>query len=286
MRNRDSYFSFLPLASLLFLTPALAAQDQAPSLTASNAAPTATAASVPASPGTVAAGPSDASPAPAAADNTPHAAVDPFFKPVPPGKVKGLKVKKEKPPKTIHMEIEHGVLTVDGWTGKANLNFDIDDFQYFYMWAPGVGTVIVSNHPFPGAKIQYSAFDKNTLTVKLDDHQLQLTADHRILPGKPKEPQAPAYVAVDPAFSPTSSKFPVFGYGLTNKAPYAWPGSLVDLRASKDAPPLPTEVQPTIQTTTVCPPGLTAASGLSACKSVPVPMVTGKGKKQEKQTSM
>jgi hypothetical protein len=283
MRNRDSLFSLFSVASLLLLTPTLRAQDQAPSLTATNAAPVAAAVAAPAAAPDASSAPVAA---PAAADNTPHAAVDPFFKPVPPGKVKGLKVKKEKPPKTIHMEIEHGVLTVDGWTGKANLNFDIDDFQYFYMWAPGVGTVIVSNHPFPGAKIQYSAFDKNTLTVKLDDHQLQLTADHRILPGKPKEPQAPAYVAVDPNFSPTTSHFPVFGYGSTAKAPYAWPGSLVDLRANKDAPPLPTQVQPTIQTTTVCPPGQTAASATSACKTVPVPMVTGKGKKQANDTTM
>jgi hypothetical protein len=278
MRKRDSMFALLPLVLLLLWSPAVVAQEQAPSLSASNAAPVATSPVTSAAP--------IATPTSVAVDRTPHAAVDPFFQPVPEGKLKGIKGKKEKPAKTIHLEIEHGVLTVDGWTGKANLNYDIDDFQYFYMWAPGVGTVIVSNHPFAGAKIQYNAFDKNTLTVKVDDHQLQLTADHRILPGKPKEVDAPAYVAVDPEFSPTTARYPVFGYGLTNKAPYAWPGSLVDLRANKDAPPLPVQVQPTLQTTTVCPAGQSAASGLSACKSVAVPMTTGKSKKQAKEASM
>jgi hypothetical protein len=279
------------------------AQEQASTVSAANPGTVV----APAAPATASTAPAteaaDPAASPAKPDSTaPAAGANPAVKRTSAGKVKGLKVKKEKPPKTIHMEIEHGVLTVDGWTGKANLNYDIDDFQYFYMWAPGIGTVIVSNHPFPGAKIQYSAFDKNTLTVKLDDHQLQLTADHRILPGKPKEPDAPAYVAVDPGFSPTTARFPVFGYGSTNKAPYAWPGSLVDLKASKDAPPLPVQVQPTIQTATVCPAGVTpapataptgaaptgttAGAGPSGCKSVPVPMATGKNKKQEKDATM
>lgn len=288
MLKRRFHSHLLPLASVMLLASAVQAQEQTPSLSAANVAPAATTTVVsPTSAEATNASPTpSASPEPASADSTPHAAVDAYFKPVSPGKVKGLKVKKEKPPKTIHMEIEHGVLTVDGWTGKANLNFDIDDFQYFYMWAPGIGTVIVSNHPFAGSKIQYSAFDKNTLTVKIDEHQLQLTADHRILPGKPKEPVAAAYVAVNPEFAPTSSRYPVFGYGSTSKAPYAWPGSLVDTRANKDAPPLPTQVQPVIQTKTVCPQGTSAAAGGVGCKSEPVPMVVGRGKKQDKAASM
>ena len=67
--------------------------------------------------------------------------------------------KKMKPPKMTPLSISAGTLTVDGWTGKAQLNYDIADLKFLYLYAPGIGTTIVSQNPFPGAKEQPGAFN-------------------------------------------------------------------------------------------------------------------------------
>jgi hypothetical protein len=157
---------------------------------------------------------------------------------------KGKKIvaKKVKPPKMIPVSIVAGTLTVDGWTGKARLNYDIADLKYMYIYAPGVGTTIVSENPFPGAKEAPLAFKDKTLSITVDGHPIQLYSEKPIL----KKKQS-AWVAVDRGFS-LPSKFPVFGYGSTTKVPYAWPGSK-DTMASKGVfqpPPLPNEVRPTL----------------------------------------
>jgi hypothetical protein len=157
------------------------------------------------------------------------------------------KGKKEKPVKTTPVFIEHGVLMVDGWAAKADLNYEINDIHYLYVWAPGMGTVVISNKQFPGATLEQNAFNGTTLTVKADNHEVQLICDHPMLGKKPE----PAYVAVDKSYKP-SSRYPEFGYGATSDAPYAWPGSLADAHPSRYAPPLPPALQPTIATKTTC----------------------------------
>lgn len=172
-------------------------------------------------------------------------------------KGKKIAVKKEKPPKMTPVSISAGTLTVDGWTGKARLNYDIADLKYIYLYAPGVGTTIVSLSPFLGAKEQPGAFNNTTLMITVDGHPIELSSDKRLLGKKAQS----AWVAVDRGFL-LPAKFPVFGYGTTTKAPYAWPGSkeAVASKGSIQAPPLPPEVTPTLLLTP-CPAGMMRRAG-------------------------
>ena len=154
---------------------------------------------------------------------------------------KKLHAKREKPPKLVSVSISRGILTVDGMTGKAALNYEIKDLQYFYIYASGIGTTVVSIHPFPGAVEQKHAFDDKTLTVTVNEHTLQLSSDKRILGKAP----ASAYVRVDKGFV-VRTEFPVMGYGSLRVAPYAWPGSKENesLKGVVEAPPLPVDLRP------------------------------------------
>lgn len=157
---------------------------------------------------------------------------------------KKLHAHKEKEPKMTPVSISRGTFTVDGMIAKAELNYDIPDFKYIYMYVPGIGTLVVSNTPFPGAKEQRDAFDDKTLTVTTADHKLQIGSDKRMLG---KNPQ-PAYVLVDRDFRPPS-KYPVVGYGKVLKAPYAWPGGRPNTTlagAFVEPPPIPVNLQPTL----------------------------------------
>jgi hypothetical protein len=166
---------------------------------------------------------------------------------------KGKKIvaKKVKPPKMTPVSIAAGILTVDGWTGKARLNYDIADLKFLYIYAPGIGTVIVSKDAFPGAKEQPKAFDDKTLTITVEGHPIQLYSEKRLLGKQPVS----AWVAVDRTFA-LNEKFPVFGYGPISRAPYAWPGSK-DVVAKQDflPPDLPKDLQPT-QRLSACPAGM------------------------------
>lgn len=131
-----------------------------------------------------------------------------------------LRVKKTKPAKMVSVSIERGTLTIDGMTGKAGLNYEIKDLKFLYLYAPWIGTTIVSTEPFPGAQEQKDAFNDKTLTVQVSDHSLQLYSDKRLLGKKPQS----AFVSVDRSFK-LPGTFPLMGYGHSLKAPYAWPGS-------------------------------------------------------------
>ncbi|MDP9050216.1 MAG: hypothetical protein M3O31_05745 [Acidobacteriota bacterium] len=167
---------------------------------------------------------------------------------------KGKKIpeKKEKQSRMTPVSISAGTLTVDGWTGKARLNYDIADLKFIYVYAPGIGTTIVSPSPFPGAKEQPGAFNNTNLTVTVEGHPIQLSSDKQLLGKKPQS----AWVTVDRGFL-LPAKFPVFGYGTTTKAPYAWPGSkeAITAKGQIEAPPLPPEVRPTLLLTP-CPTGM------------------------------
>ncbi len=164
---------------------------------------------------------------------------------------KKMHAAKVKLPKTVSVSISRGILTVDGLTGKAALNYEIKDLKYLYFYVPGVGTTVVSNGQFPGAVEQKHAFDDKTLTVTVGDHVVQLSSDKRMLG---KAPQS-AFVRVDKSFV-VPTKFPVMGYGPIRVAPYAWPGSRVneELKGAVEAPPLPADLRPTLLMQ-ACPPG-------------------------------
>jgi hypothetical protein len=163
---------------------------------------------------------------------------------------KKIKRKKVKEPKKTPVAIRSGVLTVDGWTGKARLNYDIADMKYMYVYAPGIGTTIVSLSQFPGATEQVNAFKEKTLHVTVEGHVIEVSSDKQLLGKRP----AAAWVAVDRGFM-LPSRFPVFGYGTTIRPPYAWPGSKQTMEAAGAVtpPPLPKDVQPKLLQPTACP---------------------------------
>jgi len=152
-----------------------------------------------------------------------------------------LHVEKVKPPKMTPVSIAQGTYTVDGVIGKAELNYDIADLKYIYLYAPGIGVTVISNEPFPGAKEQPNAFNEKNLTVNVGDHTLQLYSEKRLF----LKPQ-PAYVMVDRDFV-LPSKFPVMGYGELRAPPYAWPGAKqVKVAAVVPPPPIPVNLRPVL----------------------------------------
>ena len=187
---------------------------------------------------------------------------------------KGKKIveKKVKTPKATPMSISAGTLTVDGWTGKARLNYDIADLKYLYIYAPGIGTTIVSRNTFPGATEQAGAFNDKTMKITVDGHSMEVASEKRLLEKKPES----AWVAVDRSFL-LPSKFPVFGYGTTTKSPYAWPGSkqMAEETGAVRPPPLPADVTPA-PLLEPCPAGMMRPAGppvLSGQKAAVQPCV-------------
>jgi hypothetical protein len=166
---------------------------------------------------------------------------------------KKKKAKKEKPPKVTPATITRGTFTVDGVIAKAGLNYNIPDLKFIYFYAPGIGAVIVSDNKFPGCTEQKNAFDGHTLTVKAGDHEMQLYSDDimlgkKAIVGKSRENKKaePAYVALDPNYT-MPSRFPVVGYGDKAAAPYAWPGSRLNITTKgidPDAPAIPARLTP------------------------------------------
>jgi hypothetical protein len=157
-------------------------------------------------------------------------------------KGKKILVTKVKPPKMTPVSISAGTLTVDGWTGKARLNYDIADLKFLYIYAPGIGIAIVSQNQFPGAKEQPAAFNGKALKIAVDGHLIELASEKLLLGKKPQS----AWVVVDRGFL-LPAKFPAFGYGSVTKAPYAWPGSKEAVaKGPVEVPPLPADVRPTL----------------------------------------
>jgi hypothetical protein len=157
---------------------------------------------------------------------------------------KKIHVVKAKVPKMTPMSISRGTYTVDGMIGKAELNYNIADFKYMYLYAPTIGTVVVSKEPFQGGKEEKGAFNGNTLTVTTGDHKLQLASDQRLLDKKPMS----AFVMVDRDFH-LPSPYPVVGYGTVIKAPYVWPGSRENVAlkgAFVQPPPIPVNLKPVL----------------------------------------
>lgn len=188
-----------------------------------------------------------------------------------PGKQKKVKVKKEKKPKRTPVSITDGILTVDGFAGKAAMNYEIEDLQYLYIWAPGIGTAVISDHAFPMAKEQTAAFDGPSLTVTVDGHELQLTSSKRLLGKKP----ASAWVLLNTSYQ-YPSRYPAVGYGGTPAAPFVWPGSRQSVEAkdkSAVAPPLPKSLLP-VQLPVACPATGAQPAGCIPAKPAAAPVST------------
>lgn len=154
-----------------------------------------------------------------------------------------VKIAKEEAPKVVRVTMEHGAFTVDGIVGKVQLNYDIGEMHFLYLYVPDTGVTIVSPNPFPGATRQRGAFRGNMLIVKTEEHALAVSSTEPFFGKRPVD----AYVMVDRGFLMPGAKFPVFGYGSTARAPYVWPGSKSEEKlagVSDDAPPVPQSLKP------------------------------------------
>ncbi len=141
--------------------------------------------------------------------------------------------------KKTGMKIENATLTVDGWTGKARLNFDISEVKFLYVSAPTIGTVIASLEHFPNSVEQKNALDGKQLTLTTPaGNTLQIAGEHDLIDKKPHS----LYVAIDAGYT-QGGRYPTFGYGSTARAPYNWPGvrppTEKERKVIANAPPLP-----------------------------------------------
>jgi hypothetical protein len=167
---------------------------------------------------------------------------------------RGREIHPPKPlpvPKNASVLIEHGTLAMDGIVGKLQLNYDIPELQYLYLYVPEIGVAVVSDRPFLGAQVQRNAFKGDTVSVYVDKHLLQVSSDKALLSGRPKA----AYVSVNRSYT-LPSTFPVFGFGSIRVAPYAWPASKVDSLAdkvAKQAPPILKQMKPKLACTADAP---------------------------------
>jgi hypothetical protein len=156
--------------------------------------------------------------------------------------------------KKVGMKIENGTLTVDGWTGKARLNYDITEMKYLYVSTPGLGTVIISNQIFPGSVEEKNALSGNTLTVTTSDgHTIQIASDKPLVDKRSQS----VWVSSDPAYV-YPAKYPTLGYGSTARSPYNWPG----------ARPMTEQQQKLAAKAPALPPGLEAKQIVLPCQTV------------------
>jgi hypothetical protein len=166
---------------------------------------------------------------------------------------KKIPVPKVKVAKTTPAVISRGELTVDYMIGKAEMNYNIPDLKFIYIYAPGIGIAVISNASFPGAVEQKNAFKDTSLVVKVDDHRLELSSDKQIL-GKKGHAES-AFVLLDREHT-LPSKYPVVGYGKVSSYPYEWPGSKPNavLKGLVAVPPTPKTFKP-VMLLAACPQG-------------------------------
>jgi hypothetical protein len=162
--------------------------------------------------------------------------------------------------------VSEGTLTVNGMIARVGINYQIPDLKYLYFWVPGTGVVVVTDKPFPGAIEQKEAFHAKGLTIKIPSkdqdpsltQSIELYSDDYLL----KNDRRPlsAWVLLDPRITNAADissdphfKGPIFGWGDTAAAPYAWPGSLPTdpKKHTALAPPIPVNLLPILAKKTV-----------------------------------
>lgn len=145
------------------------------------------------------------------------------------------------------LDVRDGVLTVDGFVGKAGLNYNVHE-GFMYFTVPGVGTAIVAQSKFTNAAPQKNAFHGDLLTIQVNGHTVELTSANALVSGKGED----AWVAIDPLYGATR-RFPEMGFGDSLQRPYTWPGSKVpsakdgDASVSAVAPALPNALRPKME---------------------------------------
>jgi hypothetical protein len=186
--------------------------------------------------------------------------------PCKPSKFKKCKPAKMKVPRMTPVTVSEGTLTVNGMIARVGINDQIPDLKYLYFWVPYTGVVIVTDKPFPGAIEQKEAFHAKGLTIKVPSknpdpaltQSIELYSDDYLLKNDRRPLSAwvlldssitnPADISSDPHF-----KGPIFGWGDSAAAPYAWPGSLPTdpKKHTALAPPIPVNLLPILAKKTV-----------------------------------
>ncbi len=114
------------------------------------------------------------------------------------------------------LKVQSGVLTIDGLTVKAAVNLHIANFHYLYIYLPGMGTAVISDHTFAGAGEQKAAFHGSTMTVSVQERTVQLSAAKRMRGNRS------AYVRFDPGVGP-GLRTAAVSYGESAYVPAIWP---------------------------------------------------------------
>lgn len=160
--------------------------------------------------------------------------------------------------KHLVLEIRDGAYTVDGFTGKVQLNYNIHDPEFLYFFMPGEGTAVVSLKPLPDAVLVKHGLEGSHLAFNAGGHDFRLDSAVPLLPNSTKEikggrdAKLDLYVRFDREANHLA-RAPLFGFGTTTQAPYNWPASMPqqqmanDVPVRRDAPPLPASVLPRVQ---------------------------------------
>jgi hypothetical protein len=150
---------------------------------------------------------------------------------------------KKAEPNLLFGRVRDGVYTVDGLVAKVRLNYDVNGVSFLYLFAPGVGTAVISAESEPKAVVSSATLKENELSFTVGEHRFNLTGV-ALSTGKGSAP-AHLNVRLDRAAWGLNRQ-PMIGFGDAAVMPYQWPGAL-----TAAAPPAPesAEVLPPVPVT-------------------------------------
>lgn len=149
--------------------------------------------------------------------------------------------------------VRDGVYTVDGMVAKVRLNYDVNGVSFLYLFAPGVGTAVISAENDSKAVVTSATLKENELSFSVGEHRFNLTGV-ALSTGKGSAP-AHLYVHLDrEAWS--LNRRPMIGFGDVAAMPYQWPGALSTVATTQPeqtemvVPPVPASLLPSTRTVT------------------------------------
>lgn len=161
--------------------------------------------------------------------------------------------------KLLYGHVRDGVYTVDGMVAKVQLNYDVNGVKFLYLFAPGVGTAVISAAADQDAVMASASYSNGELSFSVGEHRFNLTgialaSDKGIAP-------AHLYVKLDRTAWRLNRR-PMLGFGNATALPYQWPGALPSTALSQTeepqtVPPVPANLLPSA--TTVVPAVQTSA---------------------------
>ncbi len=155
--------------------------------------------------------------------------------------------------KLLFGRVRDGVYTVDGMVAKVQLNYDLNGVCFLTMFAPGLGTAVVSADPAKDAVVKEAALKQGELSFTVGEHTFKLTGV--ALASNRGTIPAHLYVRLDRSAWQLGRQ-PMVGFGDMGAMPYQWPGALaaapaVHAEETEVIPPIPARLLPS--TTSVVP---------------------------------